>query len=236
MEDQGPITWDDVKDTEPDPDHVYLSLEEQTIDALELTLEHLQRAPDRPMSWKWVIIGIHSAVHGSFVLALEGTDGAAPLIPEHERQYREHVNRERANYTPENFEFTKKRKGKLEPTAPQVDWFSDLYAKVKDPERMSHFGGRPLSENSERDRKIERLNDLRGRLTHFSSDGHIIEIALILELMDTGLDVIDFLLRQAQPVPTIADHEAADRADQLIDQLRAELLARWERYDLPSPA
>ncbi len=74
----------DMKDAEPDPTYVHFSLEGQTVDALELTLEHLCRALDRPMSWKWVLIGIHSALYGSFVLALASTDGAAALSQEHE--------------------------------------------------------------------------------------------------------------------------------------------------------
>jgi hypothetical protein len=235
MDDQAPITWDDVKDSKPDPNFVYFSPEGQTIDALELTLEHLRRTLDRPMSWKSVLLGIHAAVHGSLVLAVEGTDGAAVLTPEHEQQYRQHVDRERANQAPENLEFTKKRKGEQVPTRSQVDWFDALYTKARDPGRMIHFSGRALPTNAERDRQIERLHDLRGRFIHFSSGGHIIEIALILEVVIAGLDVIDFLLQQAQPFPTITDHEAADRARQLIDKLRVELQAMWERYGLTLP-
>jgi hypothetical protein len=57
-------------------DRVYFWLDSQTVDALELTLEHLRRALTRPMSWKWVIIGIHTALHGSFGLVLRRSDGA----------------------------------------------------------------------------------------------------------------------------------------------------------------
>ncbi len=58
-----------------------------------------------------------------------------------------------------------------------------------------------------------------------------------------SLDIIETLLTRTQgmaegawgAINTITDHETADRARQLIGELRVELRATWERYGLTPP-
>ncbi len=111
---------------------VAFGLNEQILDAMEVTLEHVGRAADRPMSWKWVIIGIRATLHGAFYVALRGSSGSQLLVDWQEAQTYERWARERANFAPEPIEYATKGGKQVEP---KTDRFLELFAKVQDPPR-----------------------------------------------------------------------------------------------------
>lgn len=246
VDNQAPITWDDVRNTQPPSIHLRFDLEGQTVDGLELTLEHLRRASDRPMSWKWVVIGMHAALHGSFGVALRRTDGAQLLPPEQERQYWERVDRERANQAPEvpiyyarKVESTSSKRPRV--VERRVDQFLNLFRKTQEANRMSHFGGVPLRPTPAQKRSVEHLNSIRNDLIHFSDMSRMTDVARLLTDVTDGLDIVETLLTrtlnmaEGEPSNTIMDYELADRARQVIGDLRAELLISWKRYGLIPP-
>jgi hypothetical protein len=199
---------------------IYFTLDDHTVDALELTLDHLRRAPTRPMSWKWVLIGIHTALHGSFGLVLRRSDGAQLLVPKQERQTYQRWERERAKGVPEAESFLSR-----------VDLFLDLYNKVQIPSRMNYFGGVPLEPTTSQTQSVVRLDSLRGRLTHFSHIMLVIEVDDILDLLSDSLEIVEFLLIKAQPV-VLSDEQLADRGTALITELKAEIESTRNRYQL----
>jgi hypothetical protein len=68
--------------------------EEHTIDALELILEKMRQARERPTAWKWVVVGLHSAMHGGFALVLQQSHGAQLLPTKLEQKVYERWERE----------------------------------------------------------------------------------------------------------------------------------------------
>lgn len=217
---------------------VYFSLESQTVDALEITLESLQRVPGREASWKWVVVGMHAALHGSFCLVLERTDGAQLLVADQEEQFWERVARERASGTPEPMGYTT-RKGK--PADEKVDWFLELFAKVQDADRMSYLAGVPLKPTSEQVVSIEELHWRRGKLIHPGSGLLKFHIPSLLHDLKQALAVVETLLTRTQymsgdvtfgPIDTMVRQREASRARQLILEIRGELAAVGKRYEL----
>jgi hypothetical protein len=196
-------------------------LDDQTVDALEMTLEHLRRAPSRPMSWKWVIIGIHTALHGCFGLALRRSDGAQLHIPKQETKIYKRWERERARGVPEVDAFN-----------PRIDLFLDLFEKVQAANRMNYLGGRPLEPTDQQKESVEHLDFLRGRLTHFSHIGLVVDVRTVLDLLSDALEIVDFLLNKAQPVGLL--HEEADRGNDQIGAIRSEVVLITARLQTPS--
>lgn len=220
---------------------VYFGLEEQTVDALELTLESLRRVPSRMDSWKWAIIGMHAALQGSFAVALRRTDGAQVLIPVQEKQFWERVERERESGVVEAPIYITS-KGK--PQDEKVDWFLDLFTKTQDAGRMQYMAGVPLQPTPAQTESIEQLHWCRGHLIHFGSTGLSLDALTLLDDMANGLDIIETLLTRTQhmsdevhggPIDTMANPEHALQVRELIVGIRSELMAVRDRYSVPEP-
>ncbi len=226
MDDQTPISWDDLKDAQPPSTRLYFDLDEQTVDALELTLDHLRRAPGRPLSWKWVVVGMHAALHGSFGLALRRTEGAQLLPRWQERQYWERVDRERANLKPEAPTYSRPvrhewrqhwvrststkgrrlysrkvrstRMSRPREVERRVDQFLDLFKKTQKAHRMSHFGGVPLKPTPAQKRSVKNLNRIRNDLIHFSDTTLVTDVRPLLTDVTDGLAIVETLLTRTQ--------------------------------------
>lgn len=220
--------------------HVYFGLEEQTVDALELTLESLKQVPSRMSSWKWAIIGMHAALQGSFCVALRRTDGSQTLIPEQERQFWERVESERATGIPGAPIYTTPG-GKQQDE--KVDWFLELFAKTQDPNRMSYMAGVPLEPTPEQTESVEWINRLRGRLIHFGATGITTDARSLLGDIENGLAIVETLLTRTLymsdqvwggPLDTMADPDLADKSRELIDAIRKEIAMVRNRYGIPS--
>lgn len=184
-------------------------IETHTIDALELTLQKLQQALARPTAWKWVVVGLHSAMHGGFALVLRRADGAQLLPKKLEQRVYESWQREREMGVLEALHYD------------HVDWFLELYKKTQDPIRMSYLGGQPLVPTDVQTRNVEKLNDFRGKLLHFSADTVSIEMLAITDLIKEILPILRYLFFQAQ-VGTFLDQEGHDRAKQLLLEIEVE--------------
>ncbi len=238
------MTEDEIRailDAPDDPTRVVFDIAGQTVDALELVLEHLQRVPARAMSWKWALIGMHAALQGSFGLVLRRTDGAQLLIPDQERQFWQRVQLERTTGSPEPMGYVTKA-GK--PQEPQIDWFLNLFEKVQDPDRMKHFNGVPLRPTPEQMENIGLLHSHRGILIHFSDTMLVLTVAEMLDVIMTGLAIVEILLTKTQgmaedvlsgALDMIVDSVNADRARELIVAIQSELVAVRDRYGPQAP-
>src|SRR6478735_2934235 len=91
--------------------YALFDIETHTIDALELVLEKMRQARERPTSWKWVVIGLHTAMHGGFALVLRRSDGAQLLDKKREQAVYESWERERETGTRESLHYD------------HLDWF-----------------------------------------------------------------------------------------------------------------
>jgi hypothetical protein len=103
-----------------------------------------------------------------------------------------------------------------------VDNFLNLFSKVQDPERMSYLGGRPLQPSPEQEISVEHLNRLRGDLIHFSSSSLVVDSREILISVADAVDVIAYLLTEAQPIPLTLP-ELQEEAEELLVAVRREI-------------
>jgi hypothetical protein len=174
-----------------------------------LTLEHLDRVLERPVSWKWVVVGLHSAFHGAFCLVLRRSDGAQLLPKKQEQRVYASWERERETGQLEGLYFD------------HVDWFLELFKKTLDPQRMSYFGGSPLTPSEEQVKAVEKLNDFRSDLIHFSTTTRGFETLVFVDLLNVLLPVLLQLLFDRQPHVFLRDsHQEA------AEHLTTEIAAR----------
>jgi hypothetical protein len=190
---------------------VSFDIETHTVDALELVLEKLRQAHDRPSAWKWVVVGLHSAMHGGLALVLRRSDGAQLLPRKLEQQIYESWERERATGQIEALHYD------------HVDWFTELYKKTQNPQRMSYLGGKPLVPTDVQNESVERLNDYRGNLLHFSATSWSIPIWNFVVLLNDLLPVLRFYFFGAQPM-VFLDLEHSERAEELLQAIQEETL------------
>ncbi|CAN5706651.1 hypothetical protein BH09CHL1_BH09CHL1_10620 [soil metagenome] len=186
-------------------------IESHTINALELILEKLRQAIEQPASWKWVVVGLHSAMHGGFALVLRRSDGAQLLPTKLEQKVYESWERERETGVIEFVHFD------------HVDWFIELYKKTQDPQRMSYLGGRPLTPTVEQNESIDKLNSFRGKFLHFSADSWLIEIIIFIDILNDVLPLLHFLLFEAQHGSFLYEHQERMARD-LFDLITKESL------------
>lgn len=190
--------------------NVGFNTEEHVIDALELVLEKLQESRAKPMAWKWVVIGMHTAFHGGFVLVLRRSDGIQLLPEKKEWAVFESWQRERASGQFEDLHFD------------FVDPFMQLYAKTKIDWRMSYLGGTPLEATAKQDECVDRLNTYRGSLTHFSDTSLSLEVERLLEIIQELLPVLRFYYFETQHGTFLYPQHAA-RAKSLLASIEVEI-------------
>lgn len=70
-------------------------LPRQAVFALRFVAELLPRVGAEPYLWKWIVIGVHDALHGFMGLALQRTDGAQLRGAREEQRIYDRWNRER---------------------------------------------------------------------------------------------------------------------------------------------
>ncbi len=213
-----------ILESQPSLTHLHFGPDDQTVDGLRLALDYLRQLPAKPPAWKWVVIGIHTALQGALVLALSGTDGAGALIQEQREQYYRHIKEERSNGDPLPFQFTRGKQQK--PVSEKVDYFKELYARAQNPEHMEYRGFHvlipPTIDNNAKE-PISTLNDLRNRLMHFGSTSLVADALPLLALVENGLGVSEQLLFHTAPwgsLLTFPEDEAHGRGK--ISEVRIE--------------
>jgi hypothetical protein len=193
--------------TKSEPYHSF-RIEEQVVEDLAELERQLMSLAHRPSALKWVIISAHSALHGSFGVCLQRSDGAQLLTPKHEVATYKRWEQERLT-------------GQLVPYGPApVDAFLNLYDKVQDSARMSYLGGKPLLPTKSQTESVEHIHRLRGDLLHYSATTLIVDAREVLTSVGDVIDVIEFLLTDAQPFPLTLP-ELQDQAAVRIGEIRS---------------
>lgn len=206
----------------------YFSLQNQIPDALRLAYSALIELPQRELSWKWVIIGIHSALQGSFAQALSRSDGIQVLSKAQETQSLQRYIRERKTGTFDNTWFTNK---KGEARAPHVDGFLSLFEKTHNPDRMNYLHGKPLQTTPEEYESVEFLNDLRNTLLHYGFSSISVSIPSLIIDIQNSIRIVKTLLFETQGqvyegssfIGTISDPKLSDEAGSLVAAIEDEL-------------
>lgn len=121
-----------------------------------------------PTEWKWLLIAVHSATQGMFVLSLSFGNGLLTLKSSHATAWL------KAYET-----------GGKWPVKMDLDYFLELYKKAKI-QVLANV-------TTDHDVAMRRLNDLRNGFIHFGPQGWSIELAGLPTICRRAFEVIDAL-------------------------------------------
>ncbi len=184
--------------------HVRFEEEEDAVAALELVATVSAILKQSPSLWKWMVMGMHNALQGAMVLALQGTDGCGALRDKSQERNRKWL------ASPEG----------PQPKVIMADYGTLLY-RVQDAELM---GGPPLTISVEDWERLERLNNLRREFVHFNPKKWSIELKLLLQLMPLALNAIEHLLTTQTRVHASLTEDQKERISGSLATARNSLI------------
>jgi hypothetical protein len=164
--------------------------------------------------WKWLLIAVHSATQGMFVLALSFGNGLLTLKSSHASAWLKAY-----------------QSGSPWPQKLDLDYFLELYAKSKE-HVLSRASSQPqLVVTREHDKAMKKLNDLRNGFIHFGAQGWSIELAGLPTICLRCLDVAEYLGWRSDVVTwrSVAQSKRAQRA---LNALRRRLRSLEREYQM----
>lgn len=144
----------------------YADAEASLRKAAELAL----RVEDDPAEWKWLLIAVHSATQGMFVLSLSRENCLQTLKSSHAAAW-----------------IKAYETGGKWPEKTDLDYFLKLYEKAK--KQISTT----CNVTVDHDDALQRLNDLRNGFIHFGPQGWSIELASLPSTCRRSFEVVDAL-------------------------------------------
>jgi hypothetical protein len=191
----------------------------ELIDAIEFSAEVGTKVQTSISHWKWLILALHNALQGACTCALRGHDTSGLLV----------LTKETARAVWTWLETTRQNPGAPKPEeklAPMLDLYKRTRRQLPEPHR--------LLANSERDRDVRKLNDLRNTFTHFIPQGFSLEVSGMPRIALHCCNVIEHLCINH---PTFWHHLNAERRQRIrlaLDQVRRVMEAIQLAYDTRS--
>lgn len=172
--------------------------------SLESATDFSRRVEADAAWWKWSVIAVHAAVQGFMVLALDRGNAIDVMKPAIAAKWLNAYSTG-AKYPDE-----------------RMDFFLELFAKVKPPDGPSYIGSGPFVSRDSIDDSMKRLNDFRNDFVHFMPKSWSIELAGLPVIAKECVEVAEFLAWQSGQI-LWHDEALAERARIAFDTLRAEL-------------
>ena len=119
-----------------------------------------------PSEWKWVLIAVHSAVQGMFVLALSVGNNLLTLRSDHAAAWLKAY-----------------RSGGPYPDKLDLAYFGVLYRRAKEHSKFLA--------THDHDKAIEQLNELRNNFIHFGAKGWSIQLAGLPTICLSSLEIVE---------------------------------------------
>ena len=142
------------------------------------SLEHLAMSlrlvNEKPLEWKWATIACHSALQGTLICVLSGSNGIGCLTDKAKTRFMNWLDASRSDPN-------------LKPPDDPVAEFPVLLERAGDSKFMSEFGGLPVSLDPDTARDMERLHFLRNRFTHFRPSSWSIAMADLPQIMHSAI-------------------------------------------------
>ncbi|WP_373937836.1 hypothetical protein L0990_12615 [Vibrio kanaloae] len=172
---------------------------QEFISSMQMVCRSLNECLEDEVQWKWGVIALHSAIQGIMVMSLRGTNDFL-IMPE-------------------------KLAGKCikahseEKSWPKVkmDSFPSLYQKVQSEEMMCFYvDSKALTKDSDRDKDLNYLSQLRNSFIHFMPQGFSLYVADLPNVFLSLLKMIKFLGWETTNV-TWYDEKTSEKAKLLVD-------------------
>ena len=184
----------------------------ETVLALEVFAEELQRALTDPYRWKWVIFSLHSAVQGMMVLALQSSHGLHVLRPDDAARWLEA--HERGGPYPDDL---------------KLDDFLSLYKKIKSDKMLMYVHSRKFKPSGTQGSSVKLLNHLRNKFVHFTPRVWALELEGLPTMSQDTLAVVEFLAWQSGNV-VWTDPELIGQAKTAFSSARTSLETIQKNY------
>jgi len=156
--------------------------EDDAASSMEVAAEFWVQALVDARYWKWFVLAFHSAMQGTFALALKGTAGFLVQKPGvMKRMLQEH--RDGGDHVEQ-----------------RMDNFVRLYKKIQCGENLAWSNSRPFTARPAHDQAVDSLDALRDGFTHFNIKSWQIEVELIRERSEISLQIADFVVNESNAI------------------------------------
>lgn len=186
---------------------IWMQIDERSeaIKSLRKTHQFLLEIHEDAYNWKWAIIALHNSTQAFMVLALKGT--ASLNVCKNRRKFVEAMNS--GNELP----------------ALLMENFLNLYQDIKSLDRMSqNIYSRNLLTSDETDYHMKTLNEFRNTFIHFIPCNWSLGISTLPYLVNSVLNVIEFLVFESGNVRFYSNEELEKaNINKLISEIRMEL-------------
>lgn len=179
--------------------------------SLESSVHFAQSAEDDASWWKWLIVSVHATVQGFMVLALERGNSLAVMKPHIAKAWLEAY--ESGTPFPDE----------------KMDFFLELYEKVKDTTVPGYFGSKPFRPGATHDESMRKLNEFRNDFIHFMPKGWSLQLAGLPQIAGDCAAVAEFLAWESGQV-LWHDASLSARAKDAFSSLRAQVGRLREKY------
>src|SRR5690606_36531837 len=161
------------------PEYWRTDTEHDAVFSLVVASDFLALANKKPHYWRWFVLAVHSAVQGSFALAL--TNGNVFHVQKPGVSSRMLAALESESYG-------------LNFPNPHMDNFLRLYAKVRQAQYL-RSGAIPLPVDERHESALISLDEMRDEFAHFNAKSWSIEIAYMTETAAVACEVIEYVFR-----------------------------------------
>jgi hypothetical protein len=194
---------------------------DQAVNALDFSVELLERSTTAPQYWRWALLVLHQAAQGFMVCALAGSDGTRPLNHK-SRDVKEYIKALRKYSATGQYP-------ELPPRA--LDSFLNLYKKVKNADMMrQNTTSQTFIPRRGFQTRIEDLNTFRNEFQHFTPKKWVIEVGVFLEPAQAAIQLIDFLAFTSQNIVWRAHPGKKGLVRRCLSKARAALLSMEAQY------
>ncbi|MDK2980174.1 MAG: hypothetical protein PWQ55_521 [Chloroflexota bacterium] len=176
--------------------------EQQALLSLEFVNHQINKIEENLLNWEWVLIGIHNALQGFMVLALQGTDGLNVLNEKSAKEWMETYN----DGCEKNLNL-------------RLNSFPNLYENIQSP-RMQIFGiSEIFTPKGTQNLSVRQLNKYRNEFIHFLPKGWSIEISGFPRIVIDCIDIITFLAFDSNNI-LWSDDDQEQKVKQLCSEIK----------------
>ncbi len=193
----------------------YLLIYDEEIDAissLEILTSQLSKVVAFPHHWKWVFISLHNALQGFMVLSLQGTNALNVLTPKSAKEWLEGYETDHLINNPS-----------------KLDYFLELYGKIKSDAMLIWSNSKPFVANSTQDKSVRRVNNFRNVLIHYVPASSAFNMKTRTHDLLDVISIIEFLAFESNNV-FIHEEGGRDRVNKLCALIRKQASEIYEGY------
>jgi hypothetical protein len=180
---------------------------EDALRTLSRCEEEVARFRHDPHALKWLLISLHCTVQSFMASVLEQGNGLQIMKPKVAKAWL------KAHYGDEDY-----------PTKTDMDYFLNLYEKIKDADSMRGYASLLPFKQSGHDDSIATLNEWRNQYIHFNISSWSIEVSGLHELIKKVMDVVQYCSESTSfPWHRFGDSKPhRDKVLEAISKIRAE--------------